>query len=220
MGGVRRTHSPSPASTAGTVELVPGVQPSPWLGDLWAFGGGWPVEALIGAIIQAASRRWLDALRLLANHLGDTRLCGRRTAFHLGPERIARALKRPVYYLSCRRSTPGMYHCTVERIAEPPFGANGAWWSLRRQGAGGHIPCQRIGCGPTTAGGQSSDSGTRCLLATPSCATVARFVPTAERPCFNRICRWKIPEALGSSLAGALSVWATAQRTIRPLQRT
>ena len=55
-----------------------------------------------------------------------TRLCGRRTAFHLGPERIARALKLPVYYLSCRRSTPGTYHCIVDRIAEPPFGASGS----------------------------------------------------------------------------------------------
>ena len=53
-------------------------------------------------------------------------LCGRRTAFFNGPERIARALHCPVYYLSCRREAPGRYRCVVERIAEPPFARGGA----------------------------------------------------------------------------------------------
>ena len=53
------------------------------------------------------------------------KLFGQRTAFFLGPERIARALKWPVYYLSCQRAEPGSYDCRVEKIAEPPFGAVG-----------------------------------------------------------------------------------------------
>ena len=48
-------------------------------------------------------------------------LCGRRTAFFTGPERIARALRWPVYYLSCRRAAPGRYRCAVDKIAEPPY---------------------------------------------------------------------------------------------------
>ena len=46
--------------------------------------------------------------------------CGRDTAFFSGPERLARALKFPVYYLSCRRVSPGRYHCRIEKIADPP----------------------------------------------------------------------------------------------------
>ena len=48
-------------------------------------------------------------------------LCGQRTAFFNGPERLARTFKWPVYYLSCRRQAPGRYVCVVERIAEPPY---------------------------------------------------------------------------------------------------
>lgn len=48
-------------------------------------------------------------------------LCGRRTAFFKGPERMARTFNWPVYYLSCRRLAPGRYRCVVERIAEPPY---------------------------------------------------------------------------------------------------
>ena len=53
-------------------------------------------------------------------------LCGRPTAFYSGPERLARALKQPVYYLSCRRSAPGLYRCKIECIAEPPYEDLGA----------------------------------------------------------------------------------------------
>lgn len=53
-------------------------------------------------------------------------LCGRRTAFYLGPDRIARALRWPVYYLSCQRAAPGHYVCRVDKIAEPPHDNPGA----------------------------------------------------------------------------------------------
>ena len=53
-------------------------------------------------------------------------LCGQRTAFFAGPERIARALRWPVYYLSCQRTAPARYRCVVEKIAEPPYQAPGA----------------------------------------------------------------------------------------------
>ena len=46
--------------------------------------------------------------------------CGRQTAFHAGPGRLAMALKWPVYYLSCQRLGPGRYHCRIEQIADPP----------------------------------------------------------------------------------------------------
>lgn len=48
-------------------------------------------------------------------------LCGQRTAFYAGPERIARALRCPVYYLSCQRVGAGRYRCVIDKIAEPPF---------------------------------------------------------------------------------------------------
>lgn len=54
------------------------------------------------------------------------RLCGRETAFFGGPERVARALNWPVYYLSCERLAPGRYHCRIEKIAEAPFGSRGS----------------------------------------------------------------------------------------------
>lgn len=47
-------------------------------------------------------------------------LCGRPTPFFAGPERIARAFGWPVYYLSCRRTAPGRYHCRVAPVAVPP----------------------------------------------------------------------------------------------------
>lgn len=46
--------------------------------------------------------------------------CGRETAFFAGPERLAKALKWPVYYLSCQRLEPGRYHCRIDKIADPP----------------------------------------------------------------------------------------------------
>ncbi|MDE0419310.1 MAG: lysophospholipid acyltransferase family protein [Gammaproteobacteria bacterium] len=46
--------------------------------------------------------------------------CGRETAFFAGPERLAKALRWPVYYLSCQRVRPGRYHCRIEKIADPP----------------------------------------------------------------------------------------------------
>ena len=58
-------------------------------------------------------------------HRHTVDLCGRRTAFHAGPERIARALKWPVRYLSCERVAPGRYRCRVEDIAAPPYGDSG-----------------------------------------------------------------------------------------------
>ena len=53
-------------------------------------------------------------------------LCGRRTAFYMGPGRIARALRWPVYYLSCQRVAPGRYACRVDKIADPPHRHPGA----------------------------------------------------------------------------------------------
>lgn len=52
-------------------------------------------------------------------------LCGRRTAFFTGPERIARTMNWPVYYLSCQRTAPARYRCVIERIAEPPHETSG-----------------------------------------------------------------------------------------------
>ncbi len=52
-------------------------------------------------------------------------LCGQRTAFFAGPERIARTFGWPVYYLSCQRTAPAHYRCVVEKIAEPPYEAPG-----------------------------------------------------------------------------------------------
>ena len=57
-------------------------------------------------------------------HYAD--LCGRRTPFFFGPERIARALRWPVYYLSCQRAAPGRYVCRVEKVADPPHDQPGA----------------------------------------------------------------------------------------------
>ena len=51
-----------------------------------------------------------------------TQLCGRETSFFAGPERIAKAFKWPVYYLSCERTGPAQYRCRIELIAEPPYG--------------------------------------------------------------------------------------------------
>ena len=48
-------------------------------------------------------------------------LCGQRTAFFTGPERMAHTMRWPVYYLSCRRLATGRYGCVIEKIAEPPF---------------------------------------------------------------------------------------------------
>ena len=47
--------------------------------------------------------------------------CGQRTRFFLGPERIARALGWPVFYLSSQRTGAGAYLSRVEKIAEPPY---------------------------------------------------------------------------------------------------
>ena len=55
----------------------------------------------------------------------NARLCGRETAFFAGPARIARALRWPVYYLSCERVAPAHYVCRVVKLAEPPYTAQG-----------------------------------------------------------------------------------------------
>ena len=52
-------------------------------------------------------------------------LCGQRTAFFNGPERIARAMRWPVYYLSCQRLAAARYRCVVDKIAEPPYECTG-----------------------------------------------------------------------------------------------
>ncbi len=49
--------------------------------------------------------------------------CGRPTAFFAGPDRIARRLDWPVYYLSCQRLARGRYLCRVEKLALPPHDA-------------------------------------------------------------------------------------------------
>ena len=51
----------------------------------------------------------------------DVEFCGRQTPFFLGPERIARVLGWPVFYLSSERCQSGSYRCRVEKIAEPPY---------------------------------------------------------------------------------------------------
>ena len=51
----------------------------------------------------------------------EVEFCGRRTAFFTGPDRIARALGWPVYYLSCRRTGRGRYLCRVEKLCDPPY---------------------------------------------------------------------------------------------------
>ena len=56
-------------------------------------------------------------------HYAD--LCGQRTAFFAGPERMARAMRWPVYYLSCQRLEAGRYRCVVDKIAEPPYEREG-----------------------------------------------------------------------------------------------
>lgn len=55
----------------------------------------------------------------------SARLCGRETAFFAGPERLARALRWPVYYLSCERTAPARYVGRIVKLAEPPYGAEG-----------------------------------------------------------------------------------------------
>ncbi len=51
----------------------------------------------------------------------EVEFCGRKTAFFAGPDRIARALGWPVYYLSCQRTGRGRYRCRVETLAAPPY---------------------------------------------------------------------------------------------------
>ena len=88
-----------------------------------------PVKELRKRLVAARqqARVWtLVADQRPGNSRHTVRFCGRETAFHAGPERIARALKVPVYYLSCRRTGPGAYRCAVDRIAEPPFGEPGS----------------------------------------------------------------------------------------------
>jgi len=52
----------------------------------------------------------------------EVAFCGRPTAFFAGPDRLARALEWPVYYLSCQRTGRGRYLCRVEKLADPPYG--------------------------------------------------------------------------------------------------
>lgn len=71
-------------------------------------------------------------------------LCGMRTQFYRGPERIARALSWPVYYLSCQRSAPGRYTCRVQKIADPPHDRPGAIidrYAALLQADIDHAPC-------------------------------------------------------------------------------
>ena len=84
-----------------------------------------PVKELRKQLVRGRQKRQVWAL------VADQRpgrkgrvaqLCGRDTRFFTGPERMARALKWPVYYLSCERTAPARYHCRIEKIAEPPYG--------------------------------------------------------------------------------------------------
>ena len=84
-----------------------------------------PVKELRKQLVRGRQKRQVWAL------VADQRpgrkgrvaqLCGRDTRFFTGPERMARALKCPVYYLSCERTAPARYHCRIEKIAEPPYG--------------------------------------------------------------------------------------------------
>ena len=71
-------------------------------------------------------------------------LCGVRTPFFLGPERIARALRWPVYYLSCQRTAAGRYACQVRKIADPPHDRPGAIinrYATLLQADIDHAPC-------------------------------------------------------------------------------
>jgi KDO2-lipid IV(A) lauroyltransferase len=45
----------------------------------------------------------------------------RDTAFHTGTEKIARAFKYPVIYMSLSRTRKGYYRATFKLLAEPPF---------------------------------------------------------------------------------------------------
>lgn len=71
-------------------------------------------------------------------------LCGVRTPFFLGPERIAKALRWPVYYLSCQRTATGRYACRVQKIADPPHDEPGAIihrYAALLQADIDHAPC-------------------------------------------------------------------------------
>ena len=88
-----------------------------------------PVKEVRRKLVQRRQRR--RVWTLVADqrpgedcHYAD--LCGLRTAFHLGPERMARAFRWPVYYLSCQRAAPGRYSCRVQKIADPPHEQPGA----------------------------------------------------------------------------------------------
>jgi len=43
------------------------------------------------------------------------------TAFFVGPDRIARILKAPVFYVAMRREGPGRYCVELKLLAEPPY---------------------------------------------------------------------------------------------------
>ena len=84
-----------------------------------------PVKALRRQLVAQRQQRRVWTLVADQRPGRDRRmaqLCGRETAFYSGPARIARALKWPVYYLSCERIAPGRYHCRIVPVAEPPYG--------------------------------------------------------------------------------------------------
>ena len=45
----------------------------------------------------------------------------RETAFHTGTEKIARAFKYPIIFMSLKRMKKGFYQATFKLLAEPPF---------------------------------------------------------------------------------------------------
>jgi len=45
----------------------------------------------------------------------------RDTAFHTGSEKIARAFKYPIIFMSLKRTRKGYYQATLKLLAEPPF---------------------------------------------------------------------------------------------------
>ena len=46
---------------------------------------------------------------------------GRDTAFHTGTEKIAKAFKYPVIFMSIKRIQNGYYEASLELMSEPPY---------------------------------------------------------------------------------------------------
>lgn len=55
-----------------------------------------------------------------------TRFLNQDTAFFAGPDRIARIMRAPVFFVGMRRVRRGHYEARLELLAEPPYKADGA----------------------------------------------------------------------------------------------